>query len=60
MEYINTMNVSFHVCTRMFISSPSKILKQNFAYIKTRMDCIVSDMDIFWEINAATVRKWKD
>lgn len=52
------MNMSLHVCTHTWlVSSPSTIVKQNFAYIKITMDCILPDMKIFWEMKAARVPK---
>lgn len=41
-----------HAC---LVSSPSTIFKQNFAYIKTTMDCILSDMNISWDMRATRV-----
>lgn len=46
------------MCTHAWLfSSPSTIFKQNFAYIKTTMDCILPDMKIFWEMKPAKVPK---
>lgn len=49
------MNLSLHVCTRL-VSSPST----NFKYVKTTMDCILFDMNIFWDTKAARVCKKKN
>lgn len=56
-KYKECVSSCVHIC---LVSSPSTNFKHNFNYIKMTMDCILFDVNIFWDMKAARVCKKKD
>lgn len=56
-KYDECVSSRVHICSA---SSPSTNFNHNFYYLKTTMNCILFDMNIFWDMKAARVCKRKD